>query len=77
MDHVVPFSRGGSDHETNLVTACWQCNLTINDTPIESKPKPIQLAKMATSYQWDGLASLYRKLRKENDEWTRHLELYA
>lgn len=26
MDHVVPRSRGGSDDQSNLVTACQSCN---------------------------------------------------
>lgn len=25
-DHVIPVSRGGSDHHSNLLTACFQCN---------------------------------------------------
>jgi 5-methylcytosine-specific restriction endonuclease McrA len=25
-DHVVPLSKGGSDEDDNLVTACWRCN---------------------------------------------------
>lgn len=27
VDHVVPTSRGGTDNPSNLVTACWSCNL--------------------------------------------------
>ncbi len=26
LDHVVPYSKGGSNKETNLVTCCHQCN---------------------------------------------------
>ena len=26
LDHCLPYSRGGSNHETNLVTACLRCN---------------------------------------------------
>lgn len=26
VDHVIPVARGGSDHEDNLVTACYSCN---------------------------------------------------
>lgn len=26
IDHIVAVSRGGSDHPTNLITACWDCN---------------------------------------------------
>jgi hypothetical protein len=27
VDHLVPASRGGTDDPSNLVTACWSCNL--------------------------------------------------
>lgn len=26
VDHVTPRSKGGSNKDTNLVTACWNCN---------------------------------------------------
>ena len=26
VDHVIPISRGGTDEETNLIAACWDCN---------------------------------------------------
>lgn len=26
VDHIVPRSNGGSNQDTNLITACWQCN---------------------------------------------------
>ena len=36
VDHIIPFSRGGSDDRENLVAACWRCNLEKSDlTPDE------------------------------------------
>lgn len=36
VDHVIPFSRGGSDDRENLVAACWRCNQEKRDmTPDE------------------------------------------
>lgn len=26
VDHIEPRARGGSNHEANLITACWECN---------------------------------------------------
>jgi len=26
LDHVIPHSLGGSNHETNVVTSCFRCN---------------------------------------------------
>lgn len=27
LDHVIPYSKGGSNHESNLVTSCKRCNM--------------------------------------------------
>lgn len=40
-DHIVPRSKGGSDHPDNLVTACRDCNLAKYDHVWE----PIPLAE--------------------------------
>jgi hypothetical protein len=34
-DHFIPVSRGGSDEESNLVTACRRCNTQKNNRTIE------------------------------------------
>jgi len=34
VDHVVPFSRGGTTTEDNLITACSDCNLGKSDRPV-------------------------------------------
>ena len=34
-DHVIPHSRGGPDHEDNLVTACFKCNRSKRDKTLE------------------------------------------
>ncbi|MCY3933492.1 MAG: HNH endonuclease signature motif containing protein [Acidobacteria bacterium] len=36
LDHVKPRSKGGWNHETNLVTACHQCNSRRQDRPLAS-----------------------------------------
>jgi hypothetical protein len=32
LDHVLPRSRGGSNHESNLITCCAECNEKRGDT---------------------------------------------
>jgi len=34
-DHVIPHSRGGPDHEDNLVTSCFKCNRAKRDKTLE------------------------------------------
>jgi 5-methylcytosine-specific restriction endonuclease McrA len=36
IDHFIPISKGGTDTLTNLLPACWECNLSKRDTdPLE------------------------------------------
>lgn len=35
LDHLVPHCDGGSNHETNLVTACKRCNSARAERPVE------------------------------------------
>ena len=35
-DHIIPVSKGGKDHWTNVVTACESCNHKKADKPLES-----------------------------------------
>lgn len=35
MDHIVPISRGGAHHESNVVPCCRSCNASKGDRPLE------------------------------------------
>ena len=46
VDHVVPVSKGGDDHESNLVAACLDCNVGKSDdlvdvSPTTTKARPV------------------------------------
>jgi 5-methylcytosine-specific restriction endonuclease McrA len=34
LDHIQPVSKGGSNHETNLITACLACNSARGNIPL-------------------------------------------
>lgn len=34
LDHIRPRSDGGTNHESNLITACRSCNCSRQDTPL-------------------------------------------
>jgi hypothetical protein len=35
LDHLTPYSAGGSNHQSNLVTCCQKCNSARQDRPVE------------------------------------------
>jgi hypothetical protein len=75
VDHVIPFSKNGRDVEENYVTACWRCNLDLNDKSEEGgKPFPNEVDNDNAKLKWDGLSSVYVKLNKKKDEWVRLLK---
>lgn len=58
IDHVVPFRRGGTNEEVNLVTACGPCQFgrnqwTLEEVEIEDPRKHRPLVD-----DWDGLSRL-------------------
>jgi hypothetical protein len=59
LDHVVPWTKGGTNDPENLVCACWICNqikgdLTHEQIGWELRPIP--------ETDWDGLTRHYRPL---------------
>ena len=34
LDHLTPYSQGGSNSETNLITCCCRCNSARQDRPV-------------------------------------------
>jgi hypothetical protein len=72
VDHVEPHSRGGAHDKNNFATACWHCNNTLNNkTKKEGKPELLPINQKMLGMRWDGMASLYLKLNKSSDVWTR------
>lgn len=41
LDHIVPACNGGTNHETNLTTACETCNKSRQATPFEMHMKRV------------------------------------
>lgn len=42
IDHVIPVSAGGSDSDTNLITACFDCNRGKSSNGLDAIPETIQ-----------------------------------
>jgi 5-methylcytosine-specific restriction endonuclease McrA len=61
LDHVVPVALGGDSlDQSNLVCACWSCNLQKSALPLDSLGWKLMNAQ--TDADWDGLSSLYEPL---------------
>ncbi|AXK76425.1 HNH endonuclease [Mycolicibacterium neoaurum] len=56
LDHVVPWSAGGSDHVDNLRTLCWDCNgHRSNFRHIDDSWQPLPLTYFCISCDGDGV----------------------
>jgi 5-methylcytosine-specific restriction endonuclease McrA len=89
IDHVEAYSRGGANTEDNLVVACNKCNARKNSRQqaaflAENSSKPVK-GKYGEPRHWDGLASLFVVLSRENVSrltpsdrvWLRELEAHG
>jgi len=52
VDHVLPRTRHGGDEVTNLVAACWPCNLSKGNLTLDELGR--EKLPIAES-EWDGL----------------------
>ena len=61
LDHVKPHSKGGSNHESNLVTCCTRCNSSRSDRSLTS------FSKVVTAYTANGTtpADVLRAVRNQ------------
>ncbi len=74
VDHIRPVTRGGTNEESNLVTACWRCNLSKNDSAPETVAPPREITPDLAALRWDGLSSVYCRLSKQPDRWCRLID---
>jgi hypothetical protein len=61
LDHVVPHSRGGTNEEDNLVTACWTCQFGRDYFLLEQVGLLDPRARPPVKNDWDGLGRLLPK----------------
>lgn len=61
IDHIEPVSKGGSSDETNLITACFDCNRGKGATPLDKVPSPL-IENMEILKEKEAQLKSYRKL---------------
>jgi len=71
VDHVVPVVSGGTNDDSNLVAACWKCNLRKGDRKVERSRQLQDIPQELADLDWDGFSSLYPRLARQSDEWIR------
>ena len=89
IDHVEAYAKGGAHGERNLAIACNKCNVRKSSRRkekfLEENPsKPVK-GKYGEPRYWDGLASLFVVLARENESrltlsekaWLTELEAHA
>jgi len=60
LEHVVPWTAGGTNDPDNLACACWICNQTKGDLFLHQLGWELLPASDDTG--WDGLTRYYRQL---------------
>ena len=81
IDHIYPVASGGTDHPSNLITACTACNAGKGDKPLcEEDLKMTDAERSDPTLKWYREASavrhvLLRRLKDRNpDEIVRMME---
>lgn len=67
LDHVVPVEGGGTNETSNLVCACWSCNLRKSNDRDPDWSSRLQASHGRTP-GWDGMLSVLRDLDPD-DPW--------
>lgn len=62
LDHVLPWTQGGTNDPENLVCACWICNRVKGDVTLQQLGW--ELKQISADVEWDGLTNYYRQLWK-------------
>lgn len=75
VDHIVPVAEGGGNEDTNLVTACFNCNrgkaarpLTV--TPPSLAAKAAEIAEREEQLRGYSAIAAARRDREEAETWT-------
>lgn len=69
LEHVLPWSQGGGNDDTNLITACAGCNYSKSNHTIESLGW--QVGAVAPTETWDGLVEFVDPLNDLADRLGR------
>ncbi|MGP5022373.1 HNH endonuclease [Glutamicibacter arilaitensis] len=52
VDHVIPHSKGGSDHPSNLIVCCRTCNISKGNRAAPKKKTVLASKPLKTSRKW-------------------------
>lgn len=62
LDHLLPYSKGGSNLHTNLVTCCCRCNSSRGNRPVQAFARAV--AEYTQQDAQDVLARVRRHARR-------------
>jgi 5-methylcytosine-specific restriction endonuclease McrA len=71
-EHVIAQARGGSDHLSNIGGACWFCNVSKGDRPLDPTPEQVErLAAQQAALQ--AALATYAAPEGRDRLWTRYM----
>lgn len=74
IDHIQPLSKGGSDHEDNLLTACFDCNRGKSAGLLSDIPKTLQAKADIIQEKEDQLKAYNKLLKKVRSRENRDID---
>ncbi len=66
-DHIEPVAEGGSDEETNLITACFDCNRGKSDVSLSVVPEGLA-ARAARVAEAEEQLAAYREIMRDRED---------
>lgn len=61
IDHIIPWAKGGTDHELNLIGACKSCNELKRDSTLEQFRRFLEQRFKTTNFKFWGEMQIFKQ----------------
>lgn len=74
VDHIFPYSKGGTDKETNLITSCFDCNRGKRDSELSDIPPSLYTDLQLKKEKESQLLEYREFIEKLEDRFNKDIE---